>query len=89
MAAEFARFGVRVAMIAPGLIGHDGMHPRQKQWMAERLPAGRLGTPREVANMAASSRAIWPPTQADASFRSLAAGTGGKTGPPVTTRLTC
>jgi 3-oxoacyl-[acyl-carrier protein] reductase len=53
MAAEFAPWGVRVAMIAPGLIGHDGMQPAQQAWMAKRVPAGRLGTPKEVANVAA------------------------------------
>jgi NAD(P)-dependent dehydrogenase (short-subunit alcohol dehydrogenase family) len=53
MATEFAPFGVRVAMIAPGLIGHDAMSATQQNWMAERVPAGRLGSPTEVANVAA------------------------------------
>jgi 3-oxoacyl-[acyl-carrier protein] reductase len=53
MAAELAPCGVRVAMVAPGLIGHDAMSPTQMRWMAERVPAGRLGAPKEVADVVA------------------------------------
>jgi NAD(P)-dependent dehydrogenase (short-subunit alcohol dehydrogenase family) len=53
MASEFAPLGIRVAMVAPGLIGHEGLNPVQARWMAARVPAGRLGAPREVADACA------------------------------------
>ncbi|MEO1028543.1 MAG: SDR family oxidoreductase [Pseudomonadota bacterium] len=53
MASEFAPFGIRVAMVAPGLIEHSNIDPQQASWMAQRVPSGRLGTGREVANVIA------------------------------------
>ena len=48
LAAELAPKGVRVAMVAPGLIDNGHLPEVQKRWMEERVPAGRLGTPEEV-----------------------------------------
>jgi 3-oxoacyl-[acyl-carrier protein] reductase len=62
MATEYAPAGIRVAMIAPGLIGHEALDPVQARWMAERTPMGRLGTAREIADAAlflASDRASY------------------------------
>ena len=53
MAAEFAPYGVRAVMVAPGLINHSNLDPKQAAWMAARVPAGRLGDGREVANVVA------------------------------------
>ncbi|MCG8521534.1 MAG: SDR family oxidoreductase, partial [Pseudomonadales bacterium] len=47
---EVAADGVRVAVVAPGLIDNGHLPDSQKQWMAERVPSGRLGRPEEVAD---------------------------------------
>lgn len=62
MATEYAPVGIRVAMVAPGLIGHEGLDPIQAAWMGRRVPMGRLGTPHEVADAVlflASDRAAY------------------------------
>ena len=61
---EYAQFGITINTIAPGWIGtrtttwyleeHEGLKDReaQREWMIEKagVPAGRLGTPEEIAS---------------------------------------
>ena len=51
---ELARYGIRAVAVAPGLIGTRMVLRDMKQEMLERfkkvIPAGRLGTPEEVAH---------------------------------------
>jgi len=54
LAAEWAPRGIRVSVVAPGVIatpflGSD--HARLDKWTKERVPSGRAGTPAEVANV--------------------------------------
>ena len=57
MAAEWARKGVRVNVIAPGVIDTSMLRIMDdpeagKAWLAARVPLGRLGRPEEVAAVA-------------------------------------
>ncbi|WP_308820188.1 SDR family NAD(P)-dependent oxidoreductase [Pseudonocardia alni] len=53
LAAEEAPFGITVNCVAPGLIDNGFLPPEQAEWMKARVPAGRLGTPEEVADAVA------------------------------------
>ncbi len=56
LAFEWAPFGVRVNAVAPGVIlssGVDNYTPESREFFfgaTEHIPAGRLGTPREIAS---------------------------------------
>jgi 3-oxoacyl-[acyl-carrier protein] reductase len=50
LAAEEARRGLTVNCVAPGLIDNGYLPAEQAEWMAKRVPAGRLGRPEEVAD---------------------------------------
>ena len=57
MAAEWARKGVRVNVIAPGVIDTSMLRIMDnpdagKAWLAARVPLGRVGRPEEVAAVA-------------------------------------
>ena len=52
LASRVARDGVTVNAIAPALIEETGMLPGDPGELAERVPVGRLGKPREVADLA-------------------------------------
>src|SRR5437764_5539060 len=52
LASRVASSGVTVNAIAPALIGETGMLPGDAGELAQRIPAGRLGTPAEVADLA-------------------------------------
>jgi 3-oxoacyl-[acyl-carrier protein] reductase len=52
LASRVAPDGVTVNAIAPALIEETGMLPGDPGELAERVPVGRLGTPREVADLA-------------------------------------
>ena len=50
LAKEEAAYGVRVNMISPGLVPHEGAHPSTSDpALHARIPLGRAGTPAEVA----------------------------------------
>lgn len=51
LAAELAPEGIAVVCVAPGLIDNGHLDELQKQWMERRVPAGRLGTAAEVAEV--------------------------------------
>jgi len=51
LAAEVAGDGIIVTCIAPGLIDNGHLHTVQRDWMQRRCPAGRLGTPADVARV--------------------------------------
>ncbi|OLF11286.1 SDR family NAD(P)-dependent oxidoreductase [Actinophytocola xanthii] len=53
LAAEEARHGITVNCVAPGLIDNGHLPPEQAAWMARRVPAGRLGTGRDIAEAVA------------------------------------
>jgi len=50
-AQEEAPFGITINVILPGII-QTGIPPRRAARLASRIPAGRLGTPREIARVA-------------------------------------
>jgi len=51
LAKEEASFGVRVNMISPGLVPHEGAHPSTSDpALQARIPLGRAGTPAEIAD---------------------------------------
>jgi 3-oxoacyl-[acyl-carrier protein] reductase len=52
LAARVVRRGVTVNAIAPALIAETAMLPGDPEELAARVPAGRLGTPAEVADLA-------------------------------------
>ncbi len=52
LAARVVRDGVTVNAIAPALIAGTRMLPGDPEELAARVPAGRLGTPAEVADLA-------------------------------------
>lgn len=52
-AAELARYGIRVAAIAPGFCNTDmvaAMKAEQREKLEHRIPLGRLGQPQEIAH---------------------------------------
>ncbi len=50
LAREEASFGVRVNMISPGLVPHEGSHPSTSDpALHAKIPLGRAGTPAEIA----------------------------------------
>jgi 3-oxoacyl-[acyl-carrier protein] reductase len=54
LSKEVAAFGVRVNAVAPGFIETDmvsGMDDEKLKYMKSRIPAGRLGTPEDVAHL--------------------------------------
>jgi 3-oxoacyl-[acyl-carrier protein] reductase len=51
-ASRFAPAGVTVNALAPALIAGTGMLPGDPEQLRERVPAGRLGQPSEVADLA-------------------------------------
>jgi 3-oxoacyl-[acyl-carrier protein] reductase len=54
-AKELARYGIRVAAIAPGFIGTDmiaSMKPEALEKMAAQIPLRRVGEPNEIAHTA-------------------------------------
>jgi NAD(P)-dependent dehydrogenase (short-subunit alcohol dehydrogenase family) len=50
LAAEVAPEGIRVNLVAPGLIDNGHLPKAQREWMAKRVPAGRLGQLEDVAS---------------------------------------
>ncbi|QYU66909.1 SDR family oxidoreductase [Leptolyngbya sp. 15MV] len=58
LASEWAKDGIRVLNIAPGYIETDLnrdflTQPKVQDWLKRRVPAGRAGTPEEVARLVA------------------------------------
>ena len=54
MALEEAAHGVRVNMVSPGIVPHDGAHPDTLDPARQaRIPMGRTGNPQEIAKAAA------------------------------------
>ena len=51
LAAECAKASVTVNVVSPGLIGHEHSHQESQRRMLPRVPAGRLGTPDEIAGV--------------------------------------
>jgi NAD(P)-dependent dehydrogenase (short-subunit alcohol dehydrogenase family) len=50
LAKEEAPHGVRVNMISPGIVPHDGAHASTlDEDLQARIPLGRAGTPEEIA----------------------------------------
>ena len=57
LALELSANGITVNSIAPGVVEtpftEKGLQiPAVKQWILERVPAGRVGQPRDVSNAA-------------------------------------
>src|SRR3954453_11119180 len=52
LAARVAEAGITVNAIAPALIEHTDMLPQDPGYLAHAIPAGRMGQPEEVADMA-------------------------------------
>jgi 3-oxoacyl-[acyl-carrier protein] reductase len=52
LAARLARSGVTVNALAPALVAGTGMLPGDPGQLREQVPAGRLGRPAEVADLA-------------------------------------
>ncbi len=65
LSKEVASFGVRVNAVAPGLVDTDmlsGLGSERLEYVKSQIPAGRLGTPENVANLVcflASDRASY------------------------------
>jgi NAD(P)-dependent dehydrogenase (short-subunit alcohol dehydrogenase family) len=49
LAIEEAANGIRANCVSPGLIDNGSLPVEQENWMAKRVPMGRLGRPEEVA----------------------------------------
>jgi len=50
-ALEFARFGIRMGAIAPGMVETpmtDGMHQKAREALVSRIPVGRIGQPEDI-----------------------------------------
>ena len=52
LAREVAKRGVTVNVLAPGFIETEMIEPRERDRFLARIPAGRFGTPEEVASAA-------------------------------------
>ena len=52
LASRVAASGVTVNAIAPALIEETGMFPGDPKELIRKVPVGRLGTPRDVADLA-------------------------------------
>jgi NAD(P)-dependent dehydrogenase (short-subunit alcohol dehydrogenase family) len=52
MGRELARYGVRAVSVAPGAVATERNHPDPDD-VREQIPAGRMATPEEVANVVA------------------------------------
>lgn len=52
LAATYAARGVTVNALAPALVAGTGMLPGDEGELAAKVPAGRLGTVEEVADLA-------------------------------------
>ncbi|NDI34083.1 SDR family NAD(P)-dependent oxidoreductase [Chengkuizengella sediminis] len=50
LAVEEASYGITVNCISPGLIENGYQSPEQVEWMRQRVPMKRLGTPEEIAD---------------------------------------
>ncbi len=50
LARDLAPKGIRVNVLNPGYIENDSMTPRQREWMPNEVPLGRVGTPAEVGD---------------------------------------
>jgi NAD(P)-dependent dehydrogenase (short-subunit alcohol dehydrogenase family) len=53
LAREVGRHGIRVVCIVPGWIGTENNRPSEqdRQWLAQNVSLGRVGEPREVAEV--------------------------------------
>jgi 3-oxoacyl-[acyl-carrier protein] reductase len=51
LATEVARFGIRVNVVAPGLIETDMVKEAPVEQIKQMIPMARLGKPEEVANV--------------------------------------
>ncbi|MFA6345906.1 MAG: SDR family oxidoreductase, partial [Syntrophales bacterium] len=51
LASEVARLGVRVNVVAPGLIATDMIKDAPVENIKEMIPMGRIGRPEEVAKV--------------------------------------
>jgi len=51
LATEVARFGIRVNLVAPGLIETDMIKETPVEQIKQIIPMARLGKPEEVANV--------------------------------------
>src|SRR5690606_7525785 len=50
-AAEFARFGIRVGAVAPGMVRTpmtDGMNQKARDALVAAIPVGRIGEPEDI-----------------------------------------
>lgn len=54
LASRFAAAGITVNALAPALVTGTGMLPGDPQELRQQVPAGRLGQPGEVADLAAA-----------------------------------
>jgi len=53
LASEVARLGIRVNVVAPGLIDTEMIKDAPQEMIKERIPMGRIGRPEEVAKLVA------------------------------------
>ena len=53
LAAEVARLGIRVHVVAPGLIAPDMIQNAPKEHIKQLIPMARIGQPEEVAAVVA------------------------------------
>lgn len=51
LASEVARLGIRVNVVAPGLIETEMIHDLPKEMIKQLIPIGRIGRPEEVASV--------------------------------------
>lgn len=51
IAAEVARLGIRMNVVAPGLVETDMIHDAPKEHIKELIPMARIGKPEEVAKV--------------------------------------
>ena len=51
LARDYAEAGVTVNMLSPGLVAHPHSHRASQERIANRVPAGRLGTPGDLVGL--------------------------------------